>query len=249
MHHRGESAIYRYSRVHGLLHRILRTASTLQILNLAAWIPPHTERAFPRGFFEKMSVLRAFRCDNDIIMPNIQPLEYLSVGEWTLEGVLDDNPSMAIGELFVRDISLFPILYPESKHLHRLNLDITPLLPTLRDAFDVLPPTVTYLSIIVGRWEDVRGRIRIQRLPASVTTLGLEAGEVHCKDRSYRHLVNECRDIIAPGLTVVQLNNWQTCVDLRTRHPGLLKEFVEMLGNRNVELWDSEGFVMEGTAL
>ncbi|KAJ8507139.1 hypothetical protein ONZ45_g10467 [Pleurotus djamor] len=114
-----------------------------------------------------------------------------------------------------------------------------------KDVLDRLPPNVTYLSLICGSWEDLRGRIR--RLPESVTSLGLEAGKHHDKNNSYRHLIHVCRRMRAPGLTVVQLNHWQTCVDLRTRHPGVLKEFVEMLRNRNVELWDAEGYVMKST--
>ena len=58
------------------------------------------------------------------------------------------------------------------------------------------------------------------------------------------HLIHIFREIIAPGLAVVQLNHWQTCVDLRTRHVSLLKEVVEILRNRNVDLWDAEGDVM-----
>ncbi|KAJ8520517.1 hypothetical protein ONZ45_g2681 [Pleurotus djamor] len=110
------------------------------------------------------------------------------------------------------------------------------------DVLDLLPPTVTYLSLVFGRWKDLLGNL--QRLPTTVTHLGLEAGLTHCKDKSYIHLIDICRDLIAPGLTVVQLNHWQICVDLRTRHAGLLKEFVEMLKNKNVELWDAEGSVM-----
>ncbi|KAJ8507131.1 hypothetical protein ONZ45_g10465 [Pleurotus djamor] len=296
-----------------LFENILHTASTLQILNLVACAPHYSDNSIPNDFFKKMTALRAFRSDNDINPPNIQLLDYLSVGGWTLGKSVYQYPSMAIRELFIRDISSFPISYPQNEDLRRLNLDITGSFlsygselddsagdqtvhnllggsgvdldghgseeeevvvgggavaadqmtvdnpesdfvysePSASSedfqiaALDVLPPTVTYLSIIFGRWEELGGRIRIQRLPISVTGLGLEAGEEHCKAKSYRHLIHICRDLIAPGLTVVQLNHWQTCVDLRTRHPGLLKEFVEMLGNRNVELLDAEGSVMK----
>ncbi|KAJ8507133.1 hypothetical protein ONZ45_g10469 [Pleurotus djamor] len=314
----------RHPSSHFLFHNILHVASTLHTLNLTSCIPAYSETAIPGDFFNKMRALRAFRCDNDVFLPklnntSIKALDYLSVGEWTLEEAMDGCdgwPSMAVGELSVGDILSVPvsISYPENQqHLRRLNLDIAHSLPTPRSdstddqvqaahnhnlpggsgididgqnsevlmeeegegqqegdgadqevdnassvisissenlqtgALDVLPPTITYLSLLIRRWEHLSRHIFIHRLPASITTLGLEAGEEHSTDTSYRHLVNTCRDIIAPGLTVVQLNHWQTCVDLRTRHPGILKEFVEMLGNRNVELWDSEGFVMEGT--
>ncbi|KAJ8520502.1 hypothetical protein ONZ45_g2656 [Pleurotus djamor] len=291
-----------------------------------------------------MTALRALRCDSQVILDKLPPLDYLSVQSWTLRKLKHNDPS--IRELFVREVLSFPLSYSPNEDLRRLNLDITyaigthgldsddldqaenptdladsvdgsgnnpesdgtrkdnkegdeeegeeefeggrasevdededdpesdlESMPSLgtddsgssggdgfghfshfgfggagdlqNDALDLLPPSVTYLSLVCGRWADLEGRL--QRLPVTVTSLGLEAHKAHCKERSYRRLMEVCRDLIAPGLTVVQLNHWQTCVDLRTRHAGVLKEFVEMLRNRNVELWDAEGSIMKST--
>ncbi|KAJ8487510.1 hypothetical protein ONZ45_g14309 [Pleurotus djamor] len=337
-----ESPDYHFPNYEALFDGILRTASSLQVLNLADTVYPHEEPAIPNEFFEKMTALRALRCDSQVILDKLPPLDYLSAQSWTLRKLKHNDPS--IRELFIREVMSFPLSYSPNEHLRRLNLDITyaiathgsdsddlnraenltdladfvddsdsnpdgdgtrkdneegneeegaeeyeggrasevdedgddpesdlESMPSLgtndsgssggdglghfshfsfggdlqNDALDLLPPSVTYLSLVCGRWADLEGRL--QRLPATVTSLGLEAHKAHCKEKSYRRLKEVCRDLIAPGLTVVQLNHWQTCVDLRTRHAGVLKEFVEMLRNRSVELWDAEGSIMEST--
>ncbi|KAJ8480684.1 hypothetical protein ONZ45_g15578 [Pleurotus djamor] len=336
MHLPDESTKYEYPNLQTFLPSILLAAPTLRILNLADCIYTHQEPAISNEFFEQMTALRALRCDSQVILDKLQPLEYLSVQAWTLRKLKHNNPS--IQELFIREAMVYPLSYSPNEHLRRLNLDITYGIHTdgrqssddgeedqadtspvvsgrdlegraseeddkdvveqvnhlfglevlggpdsdsedvsspsemsaaslevdtivsdsdaggaynwgrgdfQTEALDLLPPTVTYLSLVFGRWRDLLGHL--QRLPATVTHLGLEAGTTHCKDKSYRPLIDICRDLLAPGLAVVQLNHWQTCVDLRTRHAGFLKELVEVLRNKNVDLLDAEGAVMSNT--
>ncbi|KAJ8455824.1 hypothetical protein ONZ45_g18853 [Pleurotus djamor] len=304
-----ESTVYLYPDPHAIFRHISLTGPTLRILNLGNCISQRISMTLPMGFFQEMVALRAFRCDSKIVVYNLQPLDYLSVETWSLNGLEHEN--LSIKELFIQDIPFmsFPLSYSAPEHLSRLDLDITSTLPcskweiedveeggmanqTVDDpdsdpesmpslggvsdetsndsdsdsdseggdgvgtfppisdrgdlqkgALDVLPPSVTYLHLVCRSWESLRGSI--QRLPESVTCLGLEPiNKPHCEDKSYRHLMHILREIIAPGLAVVQLNHWQSCVDLRTRHAGLLKEVVDILKNRNVELWDAEGAVM-----
>ncbi|KAJ8507143.1 hypothetical protein ONZ45_g10463 [Pleurotus djamor] len=270
-----ESMIFLYPDPQAIYRHILLTASTLQILNIGQCIYQRTAGGLPTEFFTELTALREFRCDTRIVMHDPKPLDYLSAETWTLRR-LADRDDLSLQELSIQNVSSFPLSYPATERLRRLNLDITEALPRRRwetenedidgvadgdldshglqgadgegsdlqkNVLNLLPPSVTYLSLICHSWEDLRGHI--QRLPTSVTSLGLEVGTYHGKDKSYRHLIHICREIIAPRLTVIQLNHWQTCVDLRTRHPGILKEFVEMLRNRNVALWDAEGSVMK----
>ncbi|KAJ8520531.1 hypothetical protein ONZ45_g2688 [Pleurotus djamor] len=246
MHLPIEATRHIYPNVQATFRAILPAARTLQILNIPN-ISAVGGREIPHEFFRKMVALRAFRCDSQVIIHKLRPLQFLSLSALPLMHLKDNNH--AIDEIFIQEIFLLPPCYPITSSLRRLTLDIASAHSSiaqdhLQDALDTLPPSVTHLSLICGIWSDLRRHIR--RLPHTVTSFGLEAYKPnYCDAAAYLQLTHIFRSMDAAGLIFIQFSDPDACMDLRTRHADVLNQLVEILKTRNIDLRDAEGFLIK----